>query len=154
VGGWSLSGVTNFRSGTPLMLRPLFNNTGNITQDLRVDIVPGVNPHVENPTAFQWFNAAAFIQPPDFTLGDGPRTHPSLRNPGTQNFDMSLSKRVPVSNQLTLELIMEAFNAFNHANWNHPDAIIGSVTDPNLNAGRIVGSTGGRVVQLGLRLTF
>lgn len=154
IGGWSLSGVTNFRTGTPIVLRPLFNNTGNLTQNLRVNIVPGVNPHVEKPSAFQWFNPAAFIQPPDFTLGDGPRTHPSLRNPGAQNFDMSLSKRVPVSDQWTLELIMEAFNAFNHANLNNPDRIIGSEANPNLNAGRIIGSTGGRVVQLGLRLSF
>jgi len=154
IGGWSLSGVTSVRTGTPIMLRALFNNTGGFTQDLRVNLVPGVNPHVENPTASQWFNAAAFVQPLDFTLGDGPRTHPSLRNPGFQNFDMSLTKRVPVTDQWTLELIMEAFNALNYGNLNLPDRMIGSLANPNLNAGRIVGTTGGRVVQLGLRLSF
>lgn len=154
IGGWSLSGVTSLRTGTPIKLRALFNNTGGFTQELRVNLVPGVNPHVENPTASQWFNAAAFIQPPDFTLGDGPRTHPSLRNPGFQNFDMSLTKRVPVTDEWTLELIMEAFNALNYGNLNLPDRMIGSLADPNLNAGRIVGTTGGRVVQLGLRFSF
>ena len=154
IGGWSLSGVTSVRTGTPILLRALFNNTGGVTQDLRVNLVPGVNPHVENPTASQWFNAAAFIQPSDFTLGDGPRTHPSLRNPGFQNFDMSLTKRVPVTDQWTLELIVEAFNTLNYGNLNLPDRMIGSLADPNLNAGRIVGTTGGRVVQLGLRLSF
>jgi hypothetical protein len=154
IGGWSLSGVANFRSGTPIVLRPLFNNTGNFTEGLRVNLVPGVDPHVDNPSAFSWFNPAAFIQPPDFTMGDGPRTHPSLRNPGRRNLDMSLSKRVSVTDELTLELIMEAFNAFNHANLNKPDRMIGSADNPNLNAGRIVGSTGGRVVQLGLRFSF
>jgi hypothetical protein len=154
IGGWSLSGVANFRSGTPIALRPLFNNTGNFTEGLRVNLVPGVDPHVDNPSAFLWFNPAAFIQPPDFTMGDGPRTHPSLRNPGMRNLDMSLSKRVSVTDELTLELIMEAFNAFNHANLNKPDRMIGSADNPNLNAGRIVGSTGGRVVQLGLRFSF
>ena len=89
IGGWSLSGVTSLRTGTPVMPRALFNNTGGFTQDLRVNLVPGVNPHVEKPTASQWFNAAAFVQPLDFSLGDGPRTHPSLRNPGFQNFDMT-----------------------------------------------------------------
>jgi hypothetical protein len=154
IGGWSLSGVANFRTGTPVALRPLFNNTGNLTQGLRVNIVPGVDPHVGNPSAFQWFNPAAFIQPPDFTLGDGPRTHSSLRNPGAYNLDMSLSKRVSVTDELTMELIMEAFNALNHANLNKPDPLIGSVDNPNLNAGRIVGSSGGRVVQLGVRFSF
>ena len=136
------------------MLRALFNNTGGFTQDLRVNLVPGVNPHLENPTASQWFNAAAFIQPADFTLGDGPRTHPSLRNPGFQNFDMSLTKRLPVTDEWTLELIMEAFNALNYGNLNLPDRMVGSLADPNLNAGKIVGTSGGRVVQLGLRFSF
>jgi hypothetical protein len=67
---------------------------------------------------------------------------------------MSLTKRVPVTDQWTLELIMEAFNALNYGNLNLPDRMIGSLADPNLNAGRIVGTTGGRVVQLGLRFSF
>jgi hypothetical protein len=67
---------------------------------------------------------------------------------------MSLSKRVPVTDQWTLELIMEAFNTLNHANLNNPDRVIGSLENPNLNAGRIIGSTGGRIVQLGVRFSF
>jgi hypothetical protein len=42
----------------------------------------------------------------------------------------------------------------NHANWNDPDNVIGSATTPNLDAGKIIGSRGGRVIQLGLRLSF
>jgi hypothetical protein len=49
---------------------------------------------------------------------------------------------------------MEAFNALNFGNLNLPDRMVGSLTDPNLNAGRIVGTSGGRVVQLGLRFSF
>jgi hypothetical protein len=154
MGGWSLSGVTVFRSGTPIALKPLFNNTGRVAEALRVDVVPGIDPHVPNPSAFQWFNPSAFDQPPDFTLGDAPRTEPNLRNPGAQNFDMSLTKRFSVTQDWTLEVIMEAFNSFNHANWNTPDNLIGSKENPNLNAGKIVGSTGGRIIQLGLRFSF
>jgi hypothetical protein len=32
--------------------------------------------------------------------------------------------------------------------------VIGSTTTPNLDAGHITGSRGGRVIQLGLRLSF
>jgi hypothetical protein len=119
-----------------------------------VNVVPGISQNVSNPTPSEWFNAAAFIQPPDFTLGDGPRTHPSLRNPGFQNFDLSLNKRISVTDDWTMELVVEAFNAFNHGNWNKPDPVIGSLENPNLNAGHIIGSTGGRVVQIGVRFSF
>ena len=154
IGGWSFSGLTTFRTGTPVILSPLFNNTGQVAEALRVNVIPGVDPRVPNPSASQWFNPAAFDQPPDFTLGNGPRTMPALRNPGAQNFDMSLTKRVPITQDWTLEVIMEAFNSFNHANLNKPDGMIGSVANPNLNAGKIVGSTGGRVIQMGLRFSF
>ncbi|MEW5975858.1 MAG: hypothetical protein AB1898_08645 [Acidobacteriota bacterium] len=154
IGGWSVSGVTIFRSGTPVELKPMFNNTGGVAESLRVNVVPGVTPRLSERSGFQWFNAAAFDQPADFTLGNGPRTHPSLRNPGFQNFDMSLTKRIPVADEGTLELIVEAFNALNYGNLNQPDAVIGSQENPNLNAGRIVGTSGGRVVQLGLRFSF
>ena len=152
--GWTMSGMSVFQSGTPIRLRPLFNNTGGVAESLRVNLVPGVDPHLENRSAFQWFNPVAFDQPEDFTLGDGPRNHPTLRNPSFWNLDMSLSKRVPVSEDWTLEFIGEAFNALNHANLNRPDAVIGSRENPNSNAGRIIGSRGGRIVQLGLRLSF
>jgi len=79
-----------------------------------------------------------FHSTPRLHLRDGPRTHPSLRNPGFQNFDLSLNKRVAVTNDWTMELVVEAFNAFNHGNWNKPDPVIGSQDNPNLNAGRIV----------------
>jgi hypothetical protein len=46
------------------------------------------------------------------------------------------------------------FNFLNHANWNEPDPMIGPPSAPNLNAGKIIGSRGGRVIQLGLRFSF
>lgn len=152
--GWTMSGMSIFQSGTPIRLRPLFNNTGGVAESLRVNLVPSVDPHLEDRSPWLWFNPLAFEQPADFTLGDGPRNHPTLRNPGFWNIDMSLSKRVPVSEYWTLELIGEAYNTLNHANLNRPDAVIGSRENPNSNAGRIIGSRGGRIVQLGLRLSF
>jgi len=45
-------------------------------------------------------------------------------------------------------------NFLNHANWNDPDTVIGPADAPNLNAGKIIGSRGGRVMQIGLRISF
>ena len=95
-----------------------------------------------------------FRSPPDFSLGDVSRAHPTLRNPSLQNHDLSLAKRIPLSGEKTLELVVEGFNFLNHANWTEPDPVIGPAESPNLNAGRILGSYGGRVVQLGLRFSF
>ncbi len=153
-GGWSVSGISALASGEPLALRPEFNNTGGVIQALRVNVVPGVDPRVRKPSPELWFNPAAFDQPPDFTLGNGPRTHPFLRGPRSQNHDLSVVKRFSLSTDRTLELSAMGLNFLNHANWNDPDVEIGPASSPNVNAGRIIGSRGGRVMQLGLRFSF
>jgi hypothetical protein len=154
VDGWSLSGSATFIGGAPTMLRPQYNNTGGVIQALRVNVVPGVDPNVSNPSAEQWFNPLAFDQPADFTLGNGPRTHPTLRNPNYQNHDLSVTKRFSVSADRLIEISAVGLNFLNHANWNDPDSVIGPADAPNVNAGKIIGSRGGRVIQLGARISF
>jgi hypothetical protein len=154
IDGWSLSGTASLAAGTPIALRPEFNNTGGVISALNVNVVPGVNPEVSNPGPSQWFNPAAFDQPADFTLGDAARTNPTLRNPGSQNYDLSVSKRVALGAERAVEFNASGFNFLNHANWNDPDPMIGPLSAPNVNAGKIIGSRGGRVIQLGLRFSF
>jgi hypothetical protein len=152
--GWSLSGSSSYWSGEPVLLRPQFNNTGDVISFLRVNVVPGVDPHVTHPGPDGWFNPSAFDQPADFTLGNASRTHPSLRNPSSQNHDVSMSKRFALAPEKTVEFSAVGLNFLNHANWNDPDPVIGPADAPNVNAGKIIGSTGGRVLQLGLRFSF
>ena len=154
VENWSVSGTAYLGVGTPLALHPAFNNTGGVLSTLNVNVVPGVDPHVANPGPAQWFNPAAFDQPEDFTMGNASRTLPGLSNPGVHSFDLSVSKRFSISAERTLELSVEAFDALNHADWNQPDPIIGPASAPNLNAGKIIGSHGGRVIQVGARVSF
>ncbi len=153
-GGWSVSGFTSWLSGDPIALEPEFNNTGTVVPDLRVNAVESVDPQVENPTPGAWFNPLAFSHPDDFTIGNVPRTHPTLRNPSWQNHDVAITKRVPLSSEKSLELLFQGFNFVNGANWNDPDATIGPDDARNVNAGRIIGSRGGRVLQLGMRYNF
>jgi hypothetical protein len=152
--GWSISGMTSFVSGEPLALRPQFNNTGGVVQSLRVNVVPGVDPEVDHPGPERWFNPEAFSHPDDFEIGNGPRTHPALRGPIAQNHDLSVTKRFALPADRALELSAVGFNFLNHANWTDPDVVIGPESAPNVNAGRITGSRGGRVVQVGMRLSF
>jgi hypothetical protein len=116
--------------------------------------VPGVDPHVASPGPDGWYNPAAFSHPDDFSMGNGPRTHPSLRNPGNYNHDLSISKRFALDQNRSVELNASGFNWLNNAMWNDPDTAIGTADAPNLNAGKIIGSRGGRVIQIGLRLSF
>jgi hypothetical protein len=153
VSGWTISGMAYWNNGEPLALRPEFNNTGDVLSTLYVDVVPGVDPNVPNQGPSMWFNPAAFAQPPDFTMGNGPRTMSNLLAPGRNRIDISLDKRMPVGGT-SLDFNLTAFNFLNHANWNYPDTVIGPTSAPNIDAGRIIGSQGGRVIQLGLLLSF
>ena len=152
--GWAVSGSSTITSGDPILLTPLFNNTGGVVPGLRVNVVDGVDPHVADPGPALWFNPAAFDQPPDFTVGNGPRAHPTLRNPLHQNHDLSLTKRISLASETTMEFSLVGLNFLNHANWSDPDAVIGPASAPNVNAGKIIGSRGSRVMQLGVRISF
>ncbi len=154
VDGWAISGITSLQSGEPLALRPLFNNTGGVIDALRVNVVPGVDPNPAERSPEQWFNPAAFDQPADFTYGNGPRTHPHLLTPGNQNHDLSVTKHVAISQESAVEFSATGFNFINTSNLADPDTVIGPASAPNLNAGRIIGSRGGRVIQLGMRFSF
>jgi len=154
VSGWSISGTAYWNDGTPLALHPEFNNTGGVLSALNVNVAPGVDPHVANPGPSLWYNPAAFDQPADFTMGDGPRTEPGLLGPGYDSMDLSVNKRFLVGGDRALEFSATAFDLLNHANWNYPDPNIGPTSAPNVDAGKIIGSHGGRVVQLGLKLSF
>ncbi len=152
--GWSLSAISSFTSGEPIALRPQFNNTGGVVDTLNVNVVPGVSPRVARPGPELWFNPEAFVQPPDFSIGNASRTHPFLRNPSSQNHDLSLTKRFALVRDRTLEFSAVGLNFLNHADWEDPDTLIGPAEAPNVNAGKIIGSRGGRIIQLGVRFSF
>lgn len=154
VSGWSVSGSAYWNDGTPLAFHPEYNNTGSVLSTLNVNVVPGVDPHVANPGPSSWFNPAAFDQPVDFTMGNGPRTMGDLMGPGYNSMDLSVTKHMPIGSDSALEFSATAFNFINHGNWNYPDTNIGPADAPNIDAGRIIGSHGGRVIQLGLKFSF
>jgi len=66
----------------------------------------------------------------------------------------AVNKRISLSAEKSVELSMVGLNFINHGNWNDPDVVIGPSSAPNVNAGKIIGSRGGRVIQIGLRFSF
>jgi hypothetical protein len=65
---------------------------------------------------------------------------------------VSLTKLLPLTESKSLEFRLEAFNAFNHAQFYGPASVDGEVNDPHF--GDIVGAAAPRLVQLAMRFTF
>jgi outer membrane receptor protein involved in Fe transport len=73
-----------------------------------------------------------------------------LRGPGWVTFDMSVQRRLNLTNRVNATLRLDAFNVFNRANFGLPDTNIASAT-----AGVISTLAGDpRVMQLSVRLGF
>ena len=82
-----------------------------------------------------------------YPYGTFPRN--GLRGPGFTNLDFSISKHFVVRENMNLELRGDAFNVFNHANFQTPDLI---PTDPNF--GQISNTYDPRILQIALHFQF
>jgi hypothetical protein len=88
-----------------------------------------------------------------FTFGNAPRTITSVRQPGAANMDVSLFKNFALSSRnegIRLQFRAEAFNVFNHPQFQGPDTLVG---DSNFG---VISSTvnNPRELQLALKLYF
>jgi hypothetical protein len=152
IGGWQLNTITQWHTGTPLTITGANNFAAS-----RPNIVQGTSAKLSHPTINQWFNTAAFINPPNYTFGNVPRTLPNVRGPSALNSDISLFKITGLTERLKTEFRVEAFNAFNHPTFNLPNMSF-SAGSSGLNSsgtfGTITSATAGRELQLALKLLF
>jgi len=152
LGNWDISGLWTMYSGlhftpsistsvsgsigAPLVQpveRPDVNGTGNLPVDQR---------HVTH-----WFNTAAFSIPLAYTFGNA--GWGILEGPGLFTADLGIHRAFPIRERMKLTLRWEMFNAFNRANFNNPNAVIGSPA-----AGTISATYPSRSMQVALKLTF
>jgi Carboxypeptidase regulatory-like domain/TonB dependent receptor len=147
LGGWTFNGITTLESGLPFT--PTVSSAPNTFADLnstRPDQIG--NPHVSDQNATLWFNPAAYIAPQ--AVGrNGLVSHNSLRGPGFDEFDLSLSKIFTITEGKTLEFKWENFNAFNHVNLANPNAVV-----DQSGAGQITAAADMREMQFGLHFRF
>jgi hypothetical protein len=159
IGGWSLSGITRFSTGLPVTL---YNNNdtsllGTIPNGINND---GVDTPSSTGAALRLntdprngapaFNPEAFALPPLGQLGTAARRF--FSGPGIVNYDIALHKRVTLGEARAIELRLEAFNAFNHAQFYGPAAVNGNVTSPSF--GQIVSAAAPREMQAAIRYIF
>jgi hypothetical protein len=149
LGGWNISGITNWHTGFPFTIRAStardFSGFNQFAD--RVNVVGTIPPvNFDNPNAV--FSAAPFATPGPGSIGNMRRN--ALRGPSFTNFDFSLQKNFPVAENKTFQLRADFFNLLNHPNLGLPTA--------NLNSGQFgtITSMNGnpRFMQLALRFDF
>jgi len=158
--GWSISGTTRFSTGFPVTLydnsdNSLLGTLGNgVNNDLldTPQFTPGPlqinrNPRNGRPA----FNTALFHTEQLGVLGNARRRF--FYGPGISNFDMQLTKTVRLAESKSLDLRIEGFNVFNHAQFYGPAAVDGEVNDTQ-TFGHIVSAADPRLVQLAAKFSF
>jgi hypothetical protein len=150
--GWGLSGVSTFQKGLPLALTTSANLTNSLGGGSRPNAISS-DTSIDGSAQSrinQWFNIAAFAQPPAFTFGNESRTDPRLRSHGIANWDFTVVKQTPLTERVKLEFRTEFFNLFNRVQFADPGTSFGTpqfgIVTATMNQPRLV--------QFGLRLLF
>lgn len=144
--GFQIGGVVRANSGIPInFVLPDDHNHDNFFGNDRPDFDPNAN------------NACHCSAPPDFRVG----TLGKNTGRGTSFFqvDMRVAKNFDFSHRYRLELIFEAFNLFNRANFNFRAASVNNVVvfdDPEVmqNLGKATEVYSPRQMQIGVKFDF
>jgi hypothetical protein len=157
--GWSISGITRYSSGLPVTFynyedTSLLGTQGNGINNLAVDelqYTPGPlalnhDPRNENP----YFNTSLFSLPALGSVGNSGRR--LFSGPGIENYDLTAQKNFRLAESKTLQVRLEAFNAFNHAQFYGPSSVDGNIS--SVTFGRVVSAAAPRLLQIALRMVF
>jgi hypothetical protein len=165
VGGWEISGVHKFQSGSPSSFSCATGLPGN-SPCFRYSLAQGVSPYTatsitghSNPLTSVYLNAAAFTDPNSnarinaggaYQYGTLPRNYGGIRFPVSPDSDFSFIKHNSIAEHVTAEFRVELFNAFNEHRLGSPNQ------SPNSTAFGQIGGTQNtaRVGQLTLRINF
>ena len=143
----------------------------------RVNIVPGVsqtNKSNFNPTTTPFWNPAAFTPATNCatsacTFGDEPRSLSTARTFAGKNEDFTIGKKTHlIGEKATLDFQASFFNMFNRHIYSTPSNVFGpSLQTPFIAAGQpgcsgplacgfgaVTGSSGPRIIQFGLKLSY
>src|SRR5580693_4541629 len=178
LGGWQISGITQFQTGLPCSVAAA-NDYAGVGLDSNFGcgvngqywVVSG-NPRIIGTfgPSGQWFattnpdGSAIFTAPAAGTFNTQ-RVRDLIYQPGYQNWNMGLFKTIPVNERVRFQFRAEAYNVWNHPNWCGNSGCSGT-TNIGLNPtntttfGKVLakgsGSSGQgeRNLQLSLRLEF
>jgi Carboxypeptidase regulatory-like domain len=160
LGGWQVSGITQFWSGPPIS-RVVNGVTNGSRRGIRVNQIadPSTNLPADVAGGVYYFNPAAFAAPADGTYGDTGRAF--FRLPGVNQWDVTLSKNWYPAEGLRLQFRADFINAFNHTQLdpaqiqNTCSSVAADLTCTTGGSfGQITGTRSPREIQLGVRLSW
>jgi hypothetical protein len=157
--GWQFSGITHFSSGLPVTLvnygdnsllgaEPNGINNNGIDEPDYTGGPLDLNHKLRKGKPY--FDISQFSENAPGTPGTARRRF--FHGPGMDNFDMALLKNVRLAESKSLQLRLEAFDVFNHAQFFGPQAIDGNISSPTF--GQAVSAGPPRLVQLGAKFFF
>ncbi len=158
--GWSLAGITRFSSGFPVTMvnngdNSLIGTNPNGINNSSIDEpdYTGGPLHLSgNPrkNGNNYFNTAVFPMNAIGTPGNAKRRF--FYGPGADNFDMAAAKKLTLTESKSLLFRVEAFNVFNHTQFNGPTAIDGDIGSSTF--GNAINASAPRILQGALKLNF
>jgi hypothetical protein len=155
---WSLSGITRYSTGFPVTFynyedTSLLGTQGNGINNLAVDELeyqPGPLDLNHNPRNGPYFNTSLFSLPPLGSIGNSGRR--MFSGPGIDNYDFNLRKTLKFTDTASLELRLDAFNIFNHAQFYGPASVDGNISSATF--GHVVSAAPPRLLQVALKILF
>lgn len=160
VGGWTIAGIQQYRSGTLIQVGAPVNTLGTgvlFSPALRAittgqNIRTGVDRTALDPNnpAVRWLNRDAFAIPGPYQFGTAAPFLNQARNPPFFTEALSIVKHVKLSEKGDVEYRADISNLFNRTSFG---GINVNLSDPNF--GRPTGvQNGPRIIQMALRLNF
>jgi hypothetical protein len=120
-GNWSVDSIFQARSAPPLDIRgaqaTAIDAEDGLLVAVRPNVVPGVPVYIEDPSlpGGRRINSAAFSNPPPGQFGNLGRN--VVRGLGAWQLDLALRRQFRLTERVTAQFRVEAFNVLNHANF-------------------------------------
>jgi hypothetical protein len=140
LGGWQLSSIYTYTSGTPLIFASSLTAPASVKQ------------LSQQGAGSNWFDTTGFAVAPSFTRRTNPWYFDGLVGPNFRNMDFSLAKRIALTERVGIQLRLEAFNALNGMNWSNPNLTV-TASDFGKTNTQLSGYYG-RQIQYSARLQF
>jgi hypothetical protein len=161
VGGWTVSPIVSFYTGFPLAINGNTDPTGTGSRGARGNCNFIVHNQGRVPITgsggIQWFvngqenGQSAFTDPATGQFGSCPAALGWLRNPGYQNWDLSLQKNFQLTERFKLQFRTDFLNTFNHVNLN---SVSNGYVAVGATMGQITSSQSPRNIQFALKLYY